>query len=397
VFQSAPPRPDILKLPFPDLVVSKRKLRLADAIACVRMKRQEANQILGFTSRPFILCGLPVKRPRAGERRNGHFLLQVTGHPSYGLPWGQDRLVPIFLATQAIRQKSPQILFESAAEMLSTFGMQQGGSQYPPPGRVVPENLRRDHLFRDRFSVGAGGGRSSRAIQFHDGSSHLVFPRSRAKAAAGKIARTGSFSATSSTERFRRTRFRTDLEAARALSSSPAALDLFMWLSYRCFTARGKERVPLFGAFGLVSQLGRTEYARPRKFREKLEGWLNLIRAMWPECPARIDDDGTGLFVDRATAEARTLCIAPNASRAEMCRDHALDAGQRHRPDGERSIRSVHGQPPVSGSIYLAKRVGRWSLSQIGRFYNGRHHTTVLHAVEKIENLRRTDEAVDAC
>jgi chromosomal replication initiator protein len=46
--------------------------------------------------------------------------------------------------------------------------------------------------------------------------------------------------------------------------------------------------------------------------------------------------------------------------------------------------------------MYLAKRVGRWSLSQIGRFYNGRHHTTVLHAIQKIESLRRTDEAVDA-
>jgi chromosomal replication initiator protein len=46
--------------------------------------------------------------------------------------------------------------------------------------------------------------------------------------------------------------------------------------------------------------------------------------------------------------------------------------------------------------MYLAKRVGRWSLSQIGRFYNGRHHTTVLHAIEKIERLRRTDEKVDA-
>ena len=66
----------------------------------------------------------------------------------------------------------------------------------------------------------------------------------------------------------------TDLEAAKALSSSPAALDLFMWLSYRCFAARGKERVPLFGDFGLISQLGSAEYARPRKFREKLEGWL---------------------------------------------------------------------------------------------------------------------------
>ena len=45
----------------------------------------------------------------------------------------------------------------------------------------------------------------------------------------------------------------TDLEAAKVLSASPAALDLFTWISYRCFTARGKERVPLFGEFGLVT------------------------------------------------------------------------------------------------------------------------------------------------
>src|SRR5262249_15950720 len=36
------------------------------------------------------------------------------------------------------------------------------------------------------------------------------------------------------------------------------------------------------------------------------------------------------------------------------------------------------------------------SLPKIGRFYSGRHHTTVLHAVEKIEKLRKTDEAFDA-
>jgi hypothetical protein len=38
-----------------------------------------------------------------------------------------------------------------------------------------------------------------------------------------------------------------DLEAVRALSSCPAVLDLFTWLSYRCYTARGEERIPLFG------------------------------------------------------------------------------------------------------------------------------------------------------
>jgi hypothetical protein len=47
-------------------------------------------------------------------------------------------------------------------------------------------------------------------------------------------------------------------------------------------------------------------------------------------------------------------------------------------------------------SMYLAKHVGRWSLSQIGRFYNGRHHTTVLHAIAKIERFRTSDESVDA-
>src|ERR1700683_5384115 len=117
-----------------DLIVSKQKLRREEAIACVRLKRQEANQNLGFASRPFVLCGLPIKKPTPAqllhERRNGQFALQVTGHPSFGLPWGQDRLIPIFLATLAIRQQSQTIQFRSAAEMLDSFGMQQGGTQY---------------------------------------------------------------------------------------------------------------------------------------------------------------------------------------------------------------------------------------------------------------------------
>jgi hypothetical protein len=56
------------------------------------------------------LCGLPVRRlPKDQllyERRNGRFVLQVTGHPDFGVPFGQDRLVAIFLATLAIQQKS---------------------------------------------------------------------------------------------------------------------------------------------------------------------------------------------------------------------------------------------------------------------------------------------------
>jgi chromosomal replication initiator protein len=54
----------------------------------------------------------------------------------------------------------------------------------------------------------------------------------------------------------------------------------------------------------------------------------------------------------------------------------------------------VRGNQPVpcfsrQVSMYLAKNVGGWSTTRIGRFYNGRHHTTVLHAIAKIERLRR--------
>jgi len=125
---------DILGYSHPGFVISKQKLRRAGVIELVREKRETVSETLGFASRPFVLCGLPVKRPRPGvlvhERRNGRFLLQVTGHPSYGLPWGQDRLVPLFLATLAVRQQSETITFNHGSEILDTFGMQQGGSHY---------------------------------------------------------------------------------------------------------------------------------------------------------------------------------------------------------------------------------------------------------------------------
>jgi chromosomal replication initiation ATPase DnaA len=38
-------------------------------------------------------------------------------------------------------------------------------------------------------------------------------------------------------------------------------------------------------------------------------------------------------------------------------------------------------------AMYLAKRVGGWSVTRIGKFYNGRHHTTVCYAIRRIEAL----------
>lgn len=289
----------------PDLILSKQRLRRSDAIACVRLKRQEAKQNLGFASRPFVLCGLPVKKPQPGqflhERRNGQFLLQVTGHPAYGLPWGQDRLVPIFLATLAIKQQSRTIRFRSAAQMLDAFGMQQGGTQY----RRLTSAFQR--IFGATIFFGTDAQRE-RATVIHRArfnfmsEARIWYTRNRAQdTLPGELQNEIVLSEEFFAEIMNHP-IPTDMEAAKALSCSPAALDLFTWLSYRCFIARGRECVPLFGERGLVNQLGSSDYARPRKFRERLGGWLDLVRALWPECPARMNEDGTGLWIDRASA-----------------------------------------------------------------------------------------------
>ena len=133
-FRSLESSGSLLKRTAPELVLSKQKFRQVESISLVRTNREEQKQILAFSARPFVLCGLPVRQPLQGqllfERRNGRFLLQITGHPTYGLPFGQDRLVPIYLATLAVQQKSPTVRFRSGAEMLDTFGLQKGGKEY---------------------------------------------------------------------------------------------------------------------------------------------------------------------------------------------------------------------------------------------------------------------------
>ncbi|MFQ5778336.1 MAG: chromosomal replication initiator protein DnaA, partial [Terriglobia bacterium] len=47
---------------------------------------------------------------------------------------------------------------------------------------------------------------------------------------------------------------------------------------------------------------------------------------------------------------------------------------------------------PRQVAMYLVKRLTGASLPEIGRAFGGKHHTTVLHSVNKIERLRKTDK-----
>jgi len=58
-----------------------------------------------------------------------------------------------------------------------------------------------------------------------------------------------------------------------------------------------------------------------------------------------------------------------------------------------------NAQPAVFNrqvAMYLARVVGGWSLTKIGKFYCGRHHTTVRYAIRRVTALRTTNAEVDA-
>ncbi|MDQ2950026.1 MAG: hypothetical protein M3Y27_29505 [Acidobacteriota bacterium] len=89
--------------------------------------------------------------------------------------------------------------------------------------------------------------------------------------------------------------------------------------------------------------------------------------------------------------------FAPDSASGRRISLGALDATVSARLGPTRGL----GNPPQTCfnrqvAMYLASRVGRWSTTVIGRFYNGRDHSTVVHGIQRIESMRESDPDLDA-
>lgn len=288
------------------ITISRRRRRQIESMVLAREERERGEQRLVYSSRPFVLCGLPVRRPPANvllhERRNGKFFLQITGHPKLGLPFGQDRLIPIWAATLAIRQNSRLIRFSSAAELLDTFGLPKDGKTYR---RLVngfkrifgatiffgtEEQLQTREVFEiDRFNFF----RTLR-IWYTKEITQQTLPSEDFE---NQILLSEEF-----WEELQRHPIPIELNVVKALATFPAQLDFYTWLVWRCWTARESVTIPLIGASGLINQLGISEKTNARNFKIHVRQWLKKIKALWPECPAFLSLDGTKLIASHAEA-----------------------------------------------------------------------------------------------
>src|SRR5262249_29119151 len=154
----------------------------------------------------------------------------------YGVPFGQDRIVPIFLATLAVRQQSQTIRFRSGAQMLDTFGMANGGKEYR---RLVAAFERVVGAIFFGTDLARGTARVVHKCRFNFfQEAHIWYNRDSStpffsEGFENVIVLTDEFYAEVMAHPIP-----TDIEAVKTFASAPAVLDLFMWLAYRCFVAK---------------------------------------------------------------------------------------------------------------------------------------------------------------
>jgi hypothetical protein len=286
----------------PKIGISKRRFKQVESICLIREQRASGRQELAFNARPFVLCGLPLRRPNSNQlaytRRNGRFSLTIVGHPEYGLPYGQDRLIPIWVATLAVRQKSRVIQFHHLTEFLRYFDLPTTGFYYK---RIAAAFQR---IFGSTIFFGTNERRDQNVFldwaRFHFFDQlRLWYSRDGTPDTAPDIEsqNTVTLSEAFFTE-IQEHAIPIERRVVAALSNAPGVLDFYTWLVWKCWATRaGTVRIPLFGCHGLGHQLGTTEYARNRSFREKMNAWLKHVKVWWPECPASISSDGLYLTV----------------------------------------------------------------------------------------------------
>ena len=102
---------------------------------------------------------------------------------------------------------------------------------------------------------------------------------------------------------------------------------------------------------------------------------------------------GAEISVGMAREAIRALGVAPRnrvsvgSIQQAVGEDFGLSPSQLRESTNARAIAF-----PRQIAMYLCKELSRASLPEIGRSFGGKHHTTVLHAVNKIGRLRLDDQ-----
>lgn len=282
--------------------------KLYDEARAMEIEDARKAGMVGFMARAMVMATLPYKEPKndpmAWGRRAGDISLMIqpgtyleekvvgagrnkrteTVSRSMGFPYGAiPRLVLAWLSTEAVRTKSREIVLgDSLSEYMDAIGMEAktGGKN----GSITRLKDQQRRLFSARIAISS----DPRAVDWSSMSFSLT-DRSNIWWDPQNPQQAGLFQSTVTLgERFfdelMSCPVPVDLRALKVLRTSPMALDLYVYLTYRNFSLSRPITVPWEA---LRMQFG-SEAGTMTKFRETFRRSLKQVQVVYP---VKIDPD----------------------------------------------------------------------------------------------------------
>ena len=231
---------------------------------------QKGSESLGFSSRPFVLTSFPIKKQTGKltwKRTNGNATLSITVPEGKVIPYGAiDRLIPIFLASIAVKTQSRIINFDRTSDILEMFGMSQAGSNYK---RIV-NSIGRVFAATVFFEINSQTKQQEAAFRFI--SSISLWKKEpqidRLPGMKNTITLSQEFF-----DEVRKHPIPLDLDIVKLLRNKPLSLDVYSFLAYKAAVVKSPTKI---GLDDLAEAFGSSDL-NVRKIRHSLKRIIPTI------------------------------------------------------------------------------------------------------------------------
>lgn len=271
--------------------ISKRRLTRGRNAAAAVHARNERTQAIAFSPHDFVQFALPHKQLDATvyERLNGRLRITLTTRNGYKIPYGQDRLYPLWLATafNAAGQPADNVIrFRSAGDILAAFRQTPDGESRQ---RLRERMQRWQHTTIDVDASDEDGVHHLSYGLIEE--THLWFQRKGGATNQYSLWQNVIKLGSKFADGLRKNAIPVDFETVVALRDIPGALDLYIWQAHRSWELyrAGAVRPTAVPIPSLLAQLG--TQSPPRKAKQLMKGWQNVVKDVWRNCPNYIDWD----------------------------------------------------------------------------------------------------------
>ena len=312
---------------------------------------------LGFCAREFVLCGLPYKPTKQKEfvRQNGNLRLRVYGDPALGIPFGQDRLIPIWLASAFQAAGEPdhnRIYFRSASDILKAFEIPIDGHEM----QLLRERLMR--VFSATYQVELKEKQKDGSIVWNAQRYQLI---TRVCLWFNNSEKENQYTLESAWKNYidldpyfaqdlRKRSLPIDMNTVIALKRSPALLDYYAWMAWRCYgllkSGQIEVRVPIFGAHGYWAQSGSSS-TDESNIKELMRQRHAKLLTYWKECPSELTSNTEYIIVRPGIAIHKGASFSiPGVSRKPPLRFRERATSTRSQPGDARPNTRSRGVSP---------------------------------------------------